>query len=111
MSTEDPKLDWWRAFVLEPDRERYREKFVIEPAIARAREVEAKTRRYLDRIHPAGADIIHWWLAEMRDVACEGDRGEVEGLADNIHRKLTQERLWRLEKLGKPARMSEGMGG
>ena len=41
----------------------------------------------------------------MRDVACEGDRGEVEGLADNIHRKLTQERLWRLEKLGKPARM------
>ena len=37
MSTEDPKLDWWRAFVLEPERERYREKFVIEPAIARAR--------------------------------------------------------------------------
>ena len=71
---------------------------MVEPAIARAREVEAKTRRYLDRIHPAGAEIIHWWLAEMHDVALEGDRAEVERLADNIHRKLTLERLWRLQK-------------
>ena len=104
MSTEaqprmyNPKLDWWRVFVLEPARERYREKFVVEPAIARAREVEAKTRRYLDRIHPAGAEIIHWWLAEMHHVALEGDRAEVERLADNIQRKLSLERLWGLQK-------------